>query len=1316
MMQCKGKAICLAVMLTVMLPVIAAAQPAVPVWGEWNQDQTISGCIEIQNTKTLTIAAGVTVSFEEGAKLIVRNGGTLVVNPTSAGCPDQVAGVLFTRTGTIGGWDGIVVENGGAATLNYVDITYATDTGLKIMSGGAVGTMNHLNISNCSGSSGGGLYTEANVTIINGSFVQNSAGLYGGGIEAVGATVTLQDVWLEGNIAGYSGGAIDILSGTLAMLRGRVQGNDSPSGSGIALYNSGGTVSNVFFNNNQNEDGDDGAVITRIGNSALALYYNTFRDNMDLASLQGDRDANVLVAACIMWDNGASNVILAPSGGTPSIQASDIQNLASLPGNWLGAGNIDADPLFVADNDYNVDDSSPVIGSAAGQDMGVTGGASAPGPNVGLINLPGTALANPYDVGTALLGTPIVRNVRLRNSGQEAVEVVSAVITGAQAGAFSVALTPGTLAPGACLDVQITFAPPAPGSYTFADLMIVHSAGVLVNGLMGDTQEGTGSNLVFNPVTDVVKDFGSVLVDTMSLPQSVTIVNPVANGGLVEVDLAAEGDVDVFTLSETNFMIPSGGSRTIWVTFEPGAVRSYEAIVTPTVNDVERADLGILLLGQGTELLFSVAPSEHQFAPTQVGITNASPLTVTVTNLVASTSILVTAVQPGSGFTVVPASAPIAAAGTANFTVNFAPGSEGFVQADLDFSCTLGDNDQTETVELRGIGIPTGVGIVVAPSLLNFADTSVGDTSSALAFTVTNVLNDFVIVDVTSPATAEFDLVSAGSFVLFPSPDPRATRSVFLTMSPSAASLFSDSVTVTGVLDGTAINVGTSVVALQGRGTDSVLDIAPDAIDYLDVEVFTTSSTVSVSVVLIGTEPVTIFAGLLDNEVDFVIVSESCSTLSPLDPAGGIVECFYEVAATPQTEGAVTGELAIYSSDVALPTIIELDANGTPAAAAVMSVDPTTIDMGDVAVFISSLAAPGLATVTITNSGTSADLIVSGITFNGYHAAQFTAIPVGAYPRTIVPGASEDVQVRLQATGIGVRATTMTIASNAGPEDVTITGVSQVGYPNSVSFGWDPNGQGVSVVYARDEDVYVVPGIAVPFYIQQVTALTAYLVPCDNFIWMEGPAFLQYMDNTGTWQTAATEADIESASIGATLSLIGAGLITAPAPVGEGLYTLHVGFDLVRDNSISEYDVHYVDSTRNVVFGPKPTAFVDDTALVVGDPAPVLLGGNWINFGGTSTIVVDAYILAQDPTGTTRWLDGVGVWNTGTPGRLASVAVNVLGPVFGGVGGPVWTGYPITDASMVGTHTITVVLDRSANDVLDDQLFTATETITVTAP
>jgi hypothetical protein len=1295
MTKSKGKAICLALMLTVLLPAMASSQPATPVWGEWTVDQTISGCVEIRSGDTLTIYPGVTVTFGAGGKLIVRDGGTLVVNPTDTGCPDQVARVVFTGSG----WEGIVVEYGGYFTLRYADIVGATDTGLTVLSGASPeAALNYVTFSGCSGSAGGAIYTEQSLTIQNSSFVGNSASLYGGAIEATAGPLTLQDVLFDGNSAGYFGGAIDLLNANLVMSRGTLTGNSSPAGSALSIYGGGAAILNSFFYAQE-----DSAVISRVGDTALTIAYSTFNGNAGLAALQGNTDDNVTIAGSILWGNGSSNVDLPlDGGGLAVIQVSDVQGLASLPSDWLAVGNIDADPLFVAAGDYNLQGTSPAIGAAAGADMGVTGGAAAPGPDVLILDLSGNEVADPFNVGVALVGTPIVRTLRLANEGQEAVTVVSAAISGAHAPAYSVSLTPGLLGPGECLNFQITFDPAAPGTYNLADLSITHSAGVLVNGLTGRTQEGSGNNLV---LSTVLLDFGPVLVDTTSAPLSVEITNPVANGGLVEVVLTPSGDVGAFTPSETEFMIPAGASRTVWATFTPDALRSFEAIWTPTVNGVERPDLGILLIGSGSEQLFSVSDDEHQFAPTQIGLMRDT--TITVTNALAGTSILVTATQPGSGFSVVPPSAAIAASGTADFTVIFSPVAEGFAQAELEFSTTVGPNTQTETVALRGVGIPTGVGIGVSTNLVTFPDTSVGDTSAPQSFTVTNLLDGFVVIDVSGPITGEFDLVTADSFVLFPAGDPRDTRTIQAAFTPSDALLFNDAITVQGVLDGTSINVGTEIVALQGRGTDSDVSIAPDAIDFGDVPVGTTSATVSVSVVNVGTEPLDIFAAILSDTDNFDIVSQSCAILSPLETD---VACFYEIAATPQAEDSITGDLSIYTSDSPLPTVIPLSANGTPATAAVISVDPTTVDMGDIAVFMPSSVLPGLATVTVTNAGDTANLIVTGITFSGYHAAQFSAGPTAF---VVAPGGTRDVTVNLTATGIGVRATTMTIASNAGNVDVTVTAVSQVGYTNADGLGINPEGLGVSTSHERGERIFVVPGFPVSvFYIQQITTLAALNLPADKFVWLEGPAYLSYIDNTGTWVGATTAEDIQSLTVGSTLSLIPGYVLPAVVPVAEGLYTLHSGFDLVRDNAISEFDVHYVDFGREIVYGPHPSVFLSASTLTVGDPGAALVGLNILY--GTSITPVDVYIIAIDANGTTRWWNqGVGQWQTGTPARLFTGAVNTLPSPFAGATIAGATGYAIADPSQVGTHTFQIIYDRSTDNVLNDSAFVATDTIEV---
>lgn len=1302
MMQGKGKAICFAVMLTLMLPAIAASQYAAPVWGEWTVDQMVSGPIEIPSGKTLTIDPGVTVSFAAGAKLIVRDGGTLTVNPPAAGCDALVSRVVFDEAVEGAGWDGIIVQDGGSATLNYVDINNATETGLKIMSGAAVASLLHVSFTGNSGNAGGALYVEQDLSIAKSVFSNNQAGLYGGAIEVVGGgTLTLADVDFENNSAVYAGGAVDLLSSSLVMVRGEMRGNTAPAGSAIMAYGAGGGITNAFFTGQS-----VGAVVQRGGNGALSIAYSTFSGNAGVACLAGDTDDNVTLFADILWGNGSALDLPLDGGAAAAITYSDIEAIGSYPSGWFGAGNFDTDPIFVTAGEYPLDSSSPCIAAAVGKDMGVTGGAAAPAAGPVLIDMTGAAVANPFDVGTASVGGSITRTIRLANQGGADATIASVAVTGAQAGAFTLGAIdlPVVLGPGECLDLDITFTPTAPGSYTLANLVITHSGGVIINGLTGDTQEGSGNDLVVAPTT---VDFGGVLSGTSSVPMSFNITNPAGNGGIVDIQLAVSGsDAGFFSLSETEFTVPKAGTRTVWATFSPNAVRDFEAIVTPTVNGVERPDRAVLLTGTGTNAIFTVAPAEHQFPPTTIG--TAGNVNVTVTNVLAAQSILVNAEISGSGadnFSLDMASAPIDMGGSQAFNVTFTPMVAGFVQATLTFTSELGGNTYSETVDLRGVGIATTSGIGVAPLALSFPDTSVGG-SAGLSFTVTNALNAFVNVTVSAPTAPEFAIASASSFILFPAGDAggRDSRTVDVVFTPSdATTLFAGSVDVVGTLG--IFTVGTETVTMQGRGMDAAIDIAPAEIDFGDVDLATTSATVSVSVLNSGTEPANIYAGLLDgaNAAEFSIDNDTCSGTTLAAGHG----CYYEVSVTPATEGAKEAALSIYTSESPDATVVNLLANGVVGAAASISVAPTTIDMGDVSVFTPANPIAGLKYVVVTNTGTSANLDVSSITFSGYDAAQFTAAPAG--PFTVPPGASAVVAVSLVPTGIGPRATTMTVASNAGDVDVSITADSQVGYPYVDGNGYLADGSNTGSHPNRADTLYVVPGGPESYMRALVTVLDALMLPADRFVWIEGVGGGRwfYDEATTTWNPAPDMSDIRSADAGAILQGYSLPITVVPPIPAEGEYTLHTGFDLIRNNAVTDLPYFYVDYGRRIVYGPHPTVTMSPSTVAVGANHPT---GTFGAVTGTSTTNVEIYIWAQPASGGILYLDGAGTWSaTQAPVYTGDVSL------WGGqtITNP-WTGYAITDSGQVGVNTFHVTFDRTADGALNDRIFEATTTVTVT--
>ncbi len=94
---------------------------------------------------------------------------------------------------------------------------------------------------------GGAIFNSGKLTIINNTFIQNSAAQNGGAIFSDG-TVTITDSTFTSNTAGLRGGAVDS-NGTLTMSTSDVKNNNATNGGGIG--NSGTmTVNTTLFTNN----------------------------------------------------------------------------------------------------------------------------------------------------------------------------------------------------------------------------------------------------------------------------------------------------------------------------------------------------------------------------------------------------------------------------------------------------------------------------------------------------------------------------------------------------------------------------------------------------------------------------------------------------------------------------------------------------------------------------------------------------------------------------------------------------------------------------------------------------------------------------------------------------------------------------------------------------------------------------------------------------------------------------------------------------------------------------------------------------------
>jgi len=273
-------------------------------------------------------------SFINNASIYSTGGGivnTCNSNPTVTRCRfegNQAGAMMIEGDATLTDCD--FINNGGALSISF----YSKAT-----------------VTNCTFSGNSGCVTisgNSQPTLLDCTFVGNSAANFGGAIyNWFGGNPTVVGCKFLGNTAGNSGGAVGNDLSDPVLINCIFSGNRA---TGTAEWNGGGAVS---FN-----EGRSNAVLincTFAGNSsangnALACW----------SYQQGDPSI-VRAANCIFRDGGAE--VWNADGSTIEITYSDVE------GGFLGAGNIDVDPLFAdADGPDGVvgtedDNLQPLAGS-----------------------------------------------------------------------------------------------------------------------------------------------------------------------------------------------------------------------------------------------------------------------------------------------------------------------------------------------------------------------------------------------------------------------------------------------------------------------------------------------------------------------------------------------------------------------------------------------------------------------------------------------------------------------------------------------------------------------------------------------------------------------------------------------------------------------------------------------------------------------------------------------------------------------------------------------------------------------------------------
>lgn len=184
---------------------------------------------------------------------------------------------------------------------------------------------------------GGGLYQNAgNITLSRCWFELNQSVSAGGGSISRGvgsSSITVRDCVYYDNTAGGGGGGMHRTDAfPLLVERTKFVANTAAGGGGLFVHG-GGTVRDCLFDSNTSTNSQGGGFNNWSGGNVV-LTGSTFYNNsgFDIYVFGG---SNAQVTNCILWST------VPPVSGPATISHSDVI------GGFAGAGNIDADPMFV---------------------------------------------------------------------------------------------------------------------------------------------------------------------------------------------------------------------------------------------------------------------------------------------------------------------------------------------------------------------------------------------------------------------------------------------------------------------------------------------------------------------------------------------------------------------------------------------------------------------------------------------------------------------------------------------------------------------------------------------------------------------------------------------------------------------------------------------------------------------------------------------------------------------------------------------------------------------------------------------------------
>lgn len=178
---------------------------------------------------------------------------------------------------------------------------------------------------------------------------------------------------------------------------------------------------------------------------------------------------------------------------------------------------------------------------------------------------------------------------------------------------------------------------------------------------------------------------------------------------------------------------------------------------------------------------------------------------------------------------------------------------------------------------------------------------------------------------------------------------------------------------------------------------------------------------------------------------DFALQGGTCGTALAASSS-----CTVGVVFSPTAAGSRSGTLSISHSGLTTPVAIALTGTGAAAAQATISLNASSVNLGNQVVGVTGTA----QTVTVSNTGAAA-LNFTGIALSGAATADFAIGGTCAAATPVAASGTCTVTVRFTPSATGNRAATLTLASNAsnGTASVGLSGTGVATAAPAVTLG-----------------------------------------------------------------------------------------------------------------------------------------------------------------------------------------------------------------------------------------------------------------------